>query len=354
MKATLKVIGGFVGAIVVLTVAVAGFYAGRTGAFGSFPPATDTCEAFALDGGSAEDIVVDRVRNLAYISALDRRAPQPVTGTVSVIDLTAVPWTVSDGVVGAPANFRPHGLSLYTAADGEQTLMAISHPVGEGHRVEIFDRHDDGVFHHAKSVSGEALFKPNDLAAVGPRQFFLVNDTGARTAWQRAGEQVIGTGYSTLVHFDGEQLSEVLDDLASPGGINVSGDGGWLYIAETQAKRVRIMSRHRDTGAVVEEARVPLAGLPDNIDVAADGAAWITSHGSAIGLVHHFIDPANASPSIVNRLSRSSDGTWSAPEVRVSNGRELAAASVAVRLDDQLLMGSITERKIIVCPAPSL
>lgn len=352
LKTVLKAIGVILGSIIVLSLGLGGFYAWRTGAFRTFPPASDVCSAFALAGVSAEDIAVDRDRAVAYISALDRRGQAP-TGTIQQIDLRQTPWTVTEAVTGAPANFRPHGISLFTSADGHQTLMAISHPIGEGHRVEVFDRAPDGQFVHVRSVAGPELFKPNDLAAVGPRQFYLVNDSGARSGVQRAAEQLFAAGYSALVYFDGEKLTEVLSDLASPGGVNVSTDGGRLFIAETQAKRVRILARDASSSALTEEARVPLAGLPDNIDIDANGAAWVASHGSAIGLVRQFIDPEKFSPSIVNRISRGAGGQWIAPEMRVSDGRELSAASVAVPQGGKLLMGSITDRKIMSCPLPN-
>lgn len=355
MKTWLLRIGLGVGAVVAVVVALSGYFLIRTGALRSFPTATAACTEFPLQGESAEDIVVDRVRNLAYISARNRRGAAPGAsepGTVKVIDMTATPWRMSVAVTGAPADFRPHGLSLFTDADGRQTLMAISHPGADQHRVEIFDRAEDGSFAHVQSVGGAELFKPNDLAAVGSRQFYVVNDTGARTPFQRAAEQLFGAGYSSLVYYDGAALKVMRDDLASPGGLNVAADGARLFVAETQGKRVTILKRDPATGALANEASIALAGLPDNIDIAADGAAWVTSHGSALGLVRHFIDPAQPSPSVVNRIAATASGGWDAPEVYVSDGRNLSAGSVTVQVGNQMLLGSITEYKILVCKAP--
>lgn len=343
-----RILGG-IGGLIVLIGAVGVFYAARTGAFRSFPPATSACIERPLAAESAEDIVADRARGLIYISALDRRGGvggPPKLGTVKVADLAAPGWAFSSVVDGAPADFRPHGLSLYVAPDGGQTLMAISHPPGAGHRIEIFDRTPEGRFAHAASVAGPELVKPNDLAASGPRSFFVVNDAGASNGFERVLENLFGVGYATLVHFDGAKLSVAVEGLAAPGGVNLSADGKRLFVAETQGQRVSIFDV--DGAKATLNAVVGVGGLPDNIDIADDGSAWVTSHGSAVGLVGHFIDPANPAPSVIERITLDA-GRWTATRVYASDGRNLSAGSVAVSVGERFLLGSITEYKILEC-----
>jgi hypothetical protein len=359
MRAAKKALLGFLGAlgaIIMLAVGAGGYFLARTGGFRAVPAyGGPPCAEISLERESAEDIVIDRAGNRALLSALDRRGSvsgRETLGTVKAIALTDDAWRATAVVSGAPADMRPHGLSLFAAGDGRRTLMAISHPTGKPHRVEIFDRGDDGVYAHVAGVEGPELFKPNDLAAVGARQFYLVNDTGARGAVQRAAEQLFGAGYATLVYFDGERLTEVMGSLASPGGLAVSADGKQLFVAETQAKQVTILARNPDTGVLAVAARVAIDGLPDNIDIAEDGSAWVTAHGSAVGLVRHFIDPANPAPSLVYRIERNSSGSWEARQVYASDGHNLSAGSVAATAGNRMLLGSITEYKVLACPRP--
>ncbi|MCB2108642.1 MAG: SMP-30/gluconolactonase/LRE family protein [Rhodobacteraceae bacterium] len=356
MAAFLKWLGAIVAALFVAMVCLAVYFLARTGAFNSVQNlATEACAAIALEGVSAEDIVVDRARGLAYLSALDRRAKvggRPSLGTVLKIDLNDVDSGPRPALAEDPEAFRPHGMSLYTAPDGQQTLFVISHRPGKSQAIEIFEMGDDGLFDHIETVTGDGLVSPNDLAATGPREFYVANDTGAESRFQRMQEQVFGAGFAKLTYFDGAKFRTLREDLASAGGIAVSADGGRLFVADTQQKRVRVFSRDKITNDVSLAAIVELDGLPDNIDIAPDGGAWVTAHASAFSLIRHFFDAADPSPSLVYRIALNDRGFWRADLKYASDGRNLSAGSVAVRYGDELILGSITEQKILRCKVP--
>lgn len=350
LKRVLIGVGILIGAVAILGGGLAAYYLNRTGFFTTVEDnsATVSCQVLDLPQESAEDVIVDRGAMVAYYSGLDRRARAHI-GMVRRIDLNASPWTITAAIKQPPADFHPHGMSLFAGPDGGQTLMVISHVTPEKNTVEFFDRDADGMFVHAHTATGPELFAPNDLAAVGPRQFYLVNDKGARTPVQSFFEQIFGAGYSTLVHYDGSKLSEVVHDLASPGGVNVTADGRQILIAETQGKRIRVMRRDPATEALTEDARIALNALPDNIDIALDGSAWVVSHVSAAALVGHFINPANPAPTVTHRLTRDANGKWTPVQVYATDGHNLSAASVAASHSGGVLLGSITEYKILNC-----
>lgn len=343
-----------IGIGLVLLAIVAGTVAllARGGAFREIEPHfAGNCTALPLDG-SAEDILVDRERGIAYLSLLDRRsvvAGKDVQGTVARIDLQAQPFAAVDALVTRPAAFRPHGMSLHIGPGGERHLFVINHGGRRGidpEAVEIFAEAGPGEYAHVQTVQGAQLHSPNDLVAVGPRQFYVANDKPLGGGLAGALQQV-GIGASPLSYFDGPAGRYVREDIASGGGINVSGDGRTLYVAETAGKRVRVLARDA-SGDVSEIARIPVDTSPDNIDVAADGSLWVAGHASTLALIRHFISGTPA-PSQVWRVAPA-DGSQAPPEeVFLDDGTRLSAGSVGATWYDWLLLGSITDPQVLLC-----
>jgi arylesterase/paraoxonase len=348
LKRLFAVIGVLVLAVGVGTVLLLA----RGGAFRSIAPHfAGNCTALPLDG-SGEDIVVDRERGFAYLSLLDRKsvvAGKDVTGTVMRVDLNSRPFAAVRALATQPAEFRPHGMSLLVGPDGSRRLFVINHGAKRGvdpEAVEIFAETAPGEFTHVERVTGPELFSPNDVAAVGPRQFYVANDK-ALGGGLKAGLQQIGIGASPLAYFDAGIGRYVLEDVASGGGVNSSADHRTLYVSETAGKRLRILDRS-DDGSLRETARIAMDTSPDNIDVAADGSLWVTGHANTLALIRHFVSGTPA-PTQVWRVVAGASGADSIEEIYLDDGSNMSAGSVGATYGKLLLIGSITERKIQVC-----
>ena len=307
------------------------------------------CEAISLPG-SAEDIVIDRERGVAYLSVLDRRnliRNRNVRGVVFALDLTTDPASLSLALADAPAHLHPHGMSLYQDSAGNTRLFVINHPRerdgSEPEAVEIFERRDDGLLHHLRSVAGSLLNSPNDLLATGPEQFMAVNDSGAANGFQRMQEFLFGAGLATAVYYDGESMRVAANKLA--GGAGIAYAGKRIVIAETQGKRLRFMTMGPD-GRLAEHSRLAMPGFPDNIDTDADGMLWVAEHANGVALGRHFGDPEYPAPSRFYRLAPDGTGLELAA---ADSGRRHSAGSVAARYQDTLLLGSITETQVLLC-----
>jgi len=331
-----------IGLVVLIGVSVMGLFA-YLELSQDAPHFAGQCEILDLDG-SAEDIQVDRERGFAYLSVIDRMALATggdVQGTILRLDLNAGIAAPEPALIDPPDHFRPHGISLYIDENGQRSLIAINHPVDRGvgqDLVELFQEDQPGRFRHVDTFSIELLTNPNDLVAVGARQFYVAQDNGA----SRDGS------LTELVYFDGQTGSVVADDIASGGGINVSRDGGTVYVAETGGERVLVLKRNRHDGSVEEVARIPLGTAPDNIDIAEDGSLWIGAHSSLLSLVLHFIMGADA-PSQVLRVDIDAAGEAQIEEIYLNRGEEISASSVGVTHGNRLLIGSITAPKILIC-----
>jgi arylesterase/paraoxonase len=348
----LKRLLALVGIFVLVVGAGTAWILARGGAFRDIAPHfAGRCEALPLEG-SGEDILVDRERGLAYLSLLDRRSRvegKDVQGTVARIDLNARPFAAVDALATKPASLRPHGLSLYIGPDGQRRLFVINHPGKRGvdpEAVEIFAEGAPGEYVHLETIRGPELLSPNDLVAVGPRQFYVANDK-ALGGGLAAGLQQFGIGGSPLSYFDGPAGRYVLEDIASGGGINTSADRRSLYVAETAGKRVRVLDRD-GSGDVSERMRIAIDTSPDNIDVAADGSLWVTGHANTLALIRHFVGGSPA-PTQVWRVALGQAEPESVEEIYLDDGQQMSAGSVGATWNNLLLIGSITERKIQIC-----
>jgi arylesterase/paraoxonase len=335
-----------IGLLVLIGVSIVGLFGYLELSQGA-PHFAGQCEALDLEG-SAEDIQIDRERGFAYMSVIDRMAlatGSDAQGTILRVDLNTATAIAEPALIDPPGHFRPHGISLFIDENGQRSLVAINHPIDRGvgqEVVELFQEDQPGRFRHVDTFITDLLTNPNDLVAVGARQFYVAQDNGAA----RDGS------LTTLVYFDGQVGSVVADDIASGGGINVSQDGGTLYVAETGGKRVLVLKRNRTDGSVEEVARVDLGTSPDNIDIAEDGSLWIGAHSSLLSLVLHFIAGADA-PSQVLRVEIDAAGDATSEEIYLNRGEEISASSVGATYGNKLLIGSITAPKMLICEMDS-
>lgn len=317
------------------------------------PHFAGTCTTIPLDA-SAEDIQIDRERGIAYLSYLDRRqvAKNPdTTGTVMLLDLSSAEPRPRAALSVEPEYFRPHGMSLYVPPNGgPRRLFVISHPRGK-HEVVIFEQSITGAFSPMRTIRDPLLHHPNAVVAVGPDQFYVANDSGARNGFQRFLEIALRVGLSKLVYFDGEEMRVADSGLKSASGIAASPDFLRLYVSETTGNRVRIYKRDVIRGNVLSIETVPLRSAPDNINVDEHGTAWIAAHARLSALVRHFANPENPAPTQVFALRAEGDPRLT--EVFLDRGDRISAGSVAAVTGQRMLIGSITEKKVLSCSLPA-
>jgi len=351
MRRFFKFLFRFIALLIVIVVVFTAVLAYRGSWFRDVQPAfAGECTSLPLSG-SAEDIQPDRERGIVYLSVMDRMSlvgDGDAQGTILQVDLSHPILNAEPALANQPKHFRPHGLSLYVDEQGQRYLFAINHPVNRGsepERVELFRQNESGAFEHIETFIDPEFLSPNDLVAVGPRQFYIANDKSGDGA--AAILQLFGIGASPLTYFDAGEARTVLHDIASGSGINVSADGNTLYVAETMAQRIRVLERDLATGNVTEVSRIPIRTAPDNIDVAPDGSLWIGAHPNTLKLIRHFIagEPA---PAQVLRIHLDGDA-MEQKNIFLDDGKIISASSVGVSVGNLLLIGSITDRKLLVC-----
>lgn len=343
------------GVLVALVVSVSVWSLWRMDAFRTTPaPFAGAC--LVLEGsGSAEDIAIDPVHALAYISVYDRLAMvagrEPGRGGVAVLPLNA--GAVSYGVDPVPElqDFRPHGLSLFRDEAGELNILVINHRSDGRDSVERFVADDRGAVQWRETLHSPLFTYANDLVAVGPRQFFLGTDSGAANGWQRGLEMLGLIGLSDIVYFDGSAATVLVEDFPSAGGIDASGDGTTLYVSATASRELVIYQVGEARAVLREVRRISLPLSPDNISVDAADKVWLAGHPKVMGLVRHFASQGEwPAPSMALRID---PNTGQADTVFADSGQMLSASSVAVPWTfgntQELLLGGITPKRMLRC-----
>jgi arylesterase / paraoxonase len=359
MRVLKKIGWGVLALLLVVTIVVADFLR-HGGQFRTLEPHfAGTCESVPLSV-SAEDIQIDRAANVAYLSALDRRGQvegKDVRGTVLRIDLKVQPLTATPALVADPPDFRPHGMSLHAAPDGAQRLFVLSHPPGQPHTVEIFERNAEGRFAHVQTVRSPLLVKPNAIAAVSPTQFYVANDSGARSRMERVMEMLFRRKLASLVYFEKGRTANVGPKIASGTGMAASADGRRVYVSESNRHKVLFFERGLTSGDLRLRDEVDVGSHADNLNVAADGAIWVTSHPKVMALARQFGDASKVSPTQIVRVDPDPAARERVQEIYLNLGEEMSAGSVAATYTDAqgdaMLVGSITARKVLACRLPA-
>lgn len=315
------------------------------------PLLVDRCTRVDVFPGT-EDVTIDPDTGLAFVSASDRRAARagrPVRGglfTVQLSDDHAVVNVTPD----EPDDFQPHGISLWKGPEGDKRLFVINHPAAGGHAVEIFGVGERGALTHLETVAFEAMHSPNDVLAVGPRQFYATNDHGYRDGVLATLEAWLALPFASAVYFDGSEGRVVQRGLVFANGINLSADGSTVYIAEVLERRIGFYARDAKTGGLEFLRSESVATNPDNIEVARDGALWIGGHPRIFDFLAHSKDPTAIAPSQVLRLDPT---TGLATDVFLDTGGRLNASSVGATWDGPLVVGAVFDGHVLVCPAPA-
>ena len=313
------------------------------------PKLIDECRAVTVFPGT-EDVTIDTELGVAFISADDRRATRagaPVQGGVYALRLDGSD-RVSKVSPDSFGEFHPHGLSLWRGDDGRKRLFVINHSGRDGDKVEIFDVGTGGALMHVDSVSFPEMTSPNDVLGVGPRSFYVTNDRGAKEGLLSRVEAWLALPLSSLAYFDGQDGGIAARGLAYANGVNMSADGKTLYATAFLGRQIVVYDRDAATGALSRRKAIRVNTGPDNVEIASDGALWIGGHSKVFDFLKHVEDPSHIAPSHVIRVNPDSGAV---EDMLIDTGGTINASSVGAFWDNTLIVGSVFDDHVMVCPA---
>jgi arylesterase/paraoxonase len=302
-----------------------------------------------------EDFEVDAAHDAIIVSSTNRRAPKGSPDSRDGLYFLKLsrPDAPPVKLDGVPEDFHPHGISLYRAPNGDETLMAINHHRDGTSAVDIFAlSYENGAARLVarSSIGGGLLISPNDIFAVGPDRFYVTNDHVTKTALGRFAEDSLIWPHADLLYFNGTNFRISVQRMAFPNGVYVSPDGGHLYVAFTNERRVIGFSREPFFGSLTEIGSLSIPARLDNISADAQGRLIIAGHPSLLRVNQFRADPGKPSPSAVFRVTLDKSGVPQSYETIFANdGALIGASSSAVVTGKRLLIGSVLDDKLLDC-----
>lgn len=299
-----------------------------------------------------EDLEIDDLGRRAFISSIDAESndERPTRGGIYVfsVDDPLADGAWRDRTGGAPARFRPIGVSYFS--NGEANRLFVANAAGKS--VEMFDVSENGDLRLVETFRERRLTSPNDVVATGPRSFYVTNDFDAgRESILGRLQYLFRTASGRVFHFDGVAWRAAAEGLHYANGVAMRRDGKRLYVAETTAAAVRVYDRDARTGGLTQAKTVKLPAAPDNLNIDHAGSIWIGARPITL-LPPDFGSRRAPSTSLVYRLDDIPEMRSTADAVFIDNGERIAASTVAARLGPMLLIGSPIEKKFLICTLP--
>ena len=301
-----------------------------------------------------EDIAIDDKLAVAFISATDRRAKR--SGKPAAQDglyvLALGGAETLTKLAGTPRDFHPHGISLYRAANGELTLMAINHRMDGTSSIETFAVIAGGgsvALRETGSIEGGQLVSPNAIAAVDRERFYVTNDHTSTSDFGRTLDDLLVLPRANILYFDGTVFRVVASRLNFPSGLALAPDGRFVYVSEAFERRLTTYIRSPLSGSLDPAGTLAIASNLDNLRFDAGGDLWVGSHPKAFAMAAYRSDPAKPAPSEIFRVSLTGGIPQRALLIYANSGKQIGGASVAAATDHRLLIGSPLDNKVVDC-----
>ena len=309
-----------------------------------------SCKTIALDQ-NAEDLRIDPTNGLVYLTYYSGVSGS--TGTVMLLDPNATEPHVRAALTSDPSSFAPSGLSLYSPPSGTKRLFVTSRTRLGNHSVEVFEQSPTGAFTPVETIRDSLLWSPTAIVAVGPRQFYVVNQLGFKRAYN--GDEVnvrdrLRGNQSTVVYYDGEQMKIVAGGLGLASGLALSPDGRQAYVSESSRGRISIFDRDPATGALKRTGQIRVKGAPHNITTDADGTLWVSLHPHAVAFMELVRDQDERAPTEILKITPGAAPDKQVEEIYINDGEEPSAGSVAAPQNaSQFVAASRTDHKLLIC-----
>ena len=255
-------------------------------------------------------------------------------------------------LAGTPKDFHPRGISIYHGPGGSLYLFAVNRRSSGRFSIDSFEiaAGDNPALTPQGTIEGGLLTDPQDVAAAGPGAFYVSNDS-ARSNLTR---QLAGYGLlpaSEVLYFNGMTFKSVADGLYGARGLVLAPDGTHLLVASLTTRSIKSFDRNVFSGALTEADSLTLAAAPEKLSLDSYGQVWAAGHANLFHWRAFAADPQARDSSQVFRVSLLNGAPQDSSQIYGNDGKEIAAASVAVSSAQGLLIGSSLDNKLLNCTA---
>ena len=304
----------------------------------------------------AEDMTVDRISRVAYISADDRHRyitqsdhGTPVNGGIWMLNLSqpnSHPVQLQTGIEGP---FHPHGMALRYGPAKALELYVLNHINRTTHEIVVFELVEPDVLKLRRRISYPEMYSPNDLVVLGQDKFLLSNDHGnPRGSVMEKLEDYLGLPLSSVSYFDGQKGHIVIEGLRMANGLALAPDQQTLYVAETTGRRISKFTKGNTWIDWQWQESIDVDSGVDNLEWDQQGQLLTGAHPKLFDFLAHMHDPEALSPSEVIRINVAGK-SMTYETVYRNTGEALSGSSVAVQSENTLLIGSVFEPQMLRC-----
>lgn len=237
--------------------------------------------------------------------------------------------------------FHPHGIDYLESKLGK-FLYVVNHKSKED-SILIF-RELKGKLILYKEITDKEIANGNDVVAFDLEKFYMTRDHKFRSHIGRFIENFLRIGYGKLVFYNNGDVKVVREGIKFSNGLAIDKKSYRLYMAEMLGKTVHKF----DITNLAKPKHIgqqSFDGAPDNIYLDGDHL-YVATHNRVLDLKQHQASSEKLSPSTIYRWYVNSGR----PEMIYSNdGTEIPAASVAIPVNDKIILGTIFERKLLIC-----
>ena len=326
-----------------------------------------TCTVVAEVPGP-EALQLDREERILYFISNNPCDHQSPRGSIYYLELDDSNPLAHPFKMNGPKDFHPHGLSFFrlrspmvrsSYGDGqrqapmatgrdnkeEEYLFTNNHREDGSHTVEIFTIETRGTLNHEITISGDDLTSPNDLVAVGPRQFYVTNDGRSHDYIIRSIDTFLGRKTGNVLFYDGHDFKEVVDNLHFPNGIAINRQSNELIVGETLSGMLKVY-QILESGQLGNVDNFFLDTGIDNISIDEDGQLWVAIHPNLWALSKHMRNTQINSPAQVFSVTNR-------PYIKKleyqDSGILLSGLSTAISVDGNLYLGAVCDNKLLKC-----
>ncbi|XP_012673444.1 LOW QUALITY PROTEIN: serum paraoxonase/arylesterase 2-like [Clupea harengus] len=241
-------------------------------------------------------------------------------------------------------SFNPHGISVYTDADGAIHLFVVNHPQSQS-QVEIFRfLEEENTLEYLKTIKHELLHSVNDIVALGAESFYATNDNYFSNGILKMLGLFLSLPWCTVVYYSPEEVKVVAEGFYMANGINVSPDKKHIYVADILDSKVHVMER-QDSNDLIPVKFVDVGSLVDNIEVDPEtGDLWLGCHPNAWkAFLNDIEDPPGSE---VIKIENILSDQPTVNQVFMDDGSVIIGSSVATLYGGKVLIGSVYHRAL--------
>jgi len=248
--------------------------------------------------------------------------------------------------------FNPHGVKSHVNNNGETILYVISHPPG-GDIIELFSLDvQKKEAKHLKSIKHELITAANNLAIVGPEEFYVSNDHYFHDHLLVQLEYMLPyIRLGNVVHYKNGQAKVVDSFLHTPNGMTIDQKRKNLFVASPLDRTLTVYGINQDK-SITKKNKIQVDTALDNLFLEDDQLTiWTGAHPVLHQLMSYIRLPKSyKAPSHVVRFSFKDTNYDHATidDPYMNDGSVLSASSAVVKFKNQILIGSV-HSKLLLC-----